>query len=331
MTYVPRNLNNFIINKNVAKYLNIFNEHELPHTVLVGKHNSGKKVLLNAMLNKFYGDNHEPKKLGTFQLKIGNNTVDIKYMYNSFYYDINLYEYGLYDKNIITDFIYDLAVFKPINNHKRIVVLNHFDKITNDAQCCLRCLLERKNNNCIFILIINNISKLDKSLISRFLIVRVPYPREEEIKEFIYSNLNNEPPKKRSSIAKLLFTECDNNLYKINIYLELYKQTGKIPQTDKKQFYLDKLFNLIERKNLESILESRSIIYDLVLLNIPLNHVFKDIINYYTTQTEYLTDNNKISLIEFASNLESKVCKIEHDIIGIEYLILKLKSLLIHI
>jgi replication factor C subunit 3/5 len=326
---IPKNLSNFIINKKNAEFLNSFSEDTLPHIIISGTHNSGKKVLCNGLLNKFYGENHEKKKLGTYELKIGNNTVDLKYMYNSYYYDINLYEYGLYDKNIITDFITDLVNYKPINDHKRIIILNHFDKISVDAQCNMRCLLERKANNFIFILIINNISKLDKSLLSRFLILNVSYPTEDEIKEYIYSNLKNEPPKKRSSIAKILMTQSDNNIYKINIYLDLYKEYNSIPINEKKNNYLDNLYKLIEKKNLESIIDARVILYNLVLLNIPLIDVFKEIIKHYTSDTDLIKNEYKIDFIHFCSNLQSKMCKIEHDIIALEYLILKIKKIII--
>jgi len=326
MSFVPTNLNDFIINKDIAQYLKTIDEHTLNHIIFTGVHNSGKKILCYSLMKHIFDDDPYKKVFGTYDLKIGNNQVEIKYMYTPSFYEINLYEYGLYDRNIITDFIFDLISYKPINGRKRVIILNHFDKISIDAQTSLRKMLDKCVEHTIFILIVNNVSKLDKGLVSRFYIIRVPYPNDDIIKSYILSVLSDEASKRKSLIYKLLITQSNNNIYKINLLLDLYATNKALPQSTLKNNYLTKLYALIEKPNLESVMECRSILYDLVLLNIPLIEVLKSIINYYSFESNKIKD--QYELIRFSAELENRMSKIEHDIIALEYLILKVKKCL---
>ena len=48
-------------------------------------------------------------------IKISNNTVKVEYLSSPYHFEINLYEFGYYDRNIITDFIQDILSYKNIN------------------------------------------------------------------------------------------------------------------------------------------------------------------------------------------------------------------------
>ena len=132
MNLVPNNLDDFIINKKYADILKNLGKEEVPNILFTGYNNSGKKTLLDAYINNLYDcDIKKLRKLAYYQLKIGNNSVDIDYISSPYHIELNLYEYGLYDKSIITDFVKDIIPFHTINQHKyRIIVFNHFDKVS---------------------------------------------------------------------------------------------------------------------------------------------------------------------------------------------------------
>lgn len=327
---VPVTLDQFIIHKDIANKLMIFkNKNEIHHTIFFGKENFGKKTLCYGLINYISGSQEPIKKhIGKYQLKIGNNTVDIEYSYTNHFYEINLYEYGLYDKNIITDFIQVFISFKTINNNRRILVLKGFDRISKIAQCSIRRIIEQYTSSCIFIIIAESITKLDKGLVSRFQIVNVPKPKTIDIIKYIEFYLkNNNMPINTQAIEhiKKILDIYDFNLYKLNFLLDLYNLYKTVPIIKTSETLYQNLYNNIETSDIQSMATVRNLLYELVLLNFPLIKTFKTLSERYIN-SDLINDCYKSQFIMDIANIESKMHKVEHDIIAVEYLILKVKK-----
>lgn len=322
----PTKLDQFIINKDIAsKFIN-FTKTNIINTLIYGKPNSGKKTLIKSLLNNIYDTNIDKiSQINNYDIKIGNNKVNITYISSPYHFEINLYEYGLYDKNIISEFILDLIKFKNIKiGCYKIIILNHFECVSSSAQMLLKRMFEKYSNSRFF-LITEQISKIDKSLLSRCFTVRLPVPNKLQIKNYI-----NEISKKYS-----LEFNNDSNFYKINnLFLlnnilinYIYNKKFNYENIIKLEQSIEKIITLINKKNIESILEIRNICYNLLLLNLGIDYVFKKIINHYLNSE--LSNSKKMKILEASSNINNNLSKIEHNLISMEYFILKVKKILL--
>ena len=322
----PIELDQFIINKDIASKFSNFTKTNIINTLIYGKPNSGKKTLIKFLLNNIYNTNIDKiSQINNYDIKIGNNKVNITYISSPYHFEINLYEYGLYDKNIISEFILDLIKFKNIKiGCFKIIVLNHFEYVSSSAQMLLKRMFEKYTSSRFF-LITEQISKIDKCLLSRCFTIRIPVPNNIQIKNYIIhiSEKYSLKINKESNLYKI------NDLFLLNNVLINYIHNKKFNYENiiKLEQSVEKIITLINKKNIESIMEIRNICYNLLLLNLGVDYVFKKIVNYYLDSD--LSNDKKIKILEASFNVNNSLSKIEHNLISLEYFILKVKKILI--
>ena len=182
-----------------------------------------------------------------------------------------------------------------------------------------------KYTNSRFFLITEQISKIDKCLLSRCFTIRLSVPNKLQIKNYVknisekYSlELNND-----SHFYKI------NNLFLLNNILINYIHNKKFNYQNiiKLEQSIEKIIVLINKKNIDSILEIRTICYNLLLLNLGVDYVFKKLINYYLSSE--LSNSIKMKILEASSSINNNLGKIEHNLISLEYFILKVKKILL--
>ena len=327
----PIKLDDFIINKDIAQKIKLFDWDNINNLIVSGLNNAGKQTLVNAYLNYLFDCNiNDTKKMSYYQLKIGNNTVDINYISTSYHIELNLYEYGLYDKSIISDFIKDIILFKSITQFKyKIIVFNHFDLVSQLAQTSLRKLIEQSMETCRFIFIAESTSKLEKSIMSRCYNIRLPIPSKNILTNYL-EVISKQKFNFSKSVKDKILNTCGNDLFKLNNIIICTSNDTKFNYNKLDNINKDllKIYKLIEKQNLSSILEIRSICYNLLLLNFNPKEIFKNIVEHFLKEKN-LSLTTKLELTSFAADVEFKMVNIEHDIICIEYLILKVKKILL--
>ena len=324
MDYIPNTLNKFIINRDIAKKLENYDSSNIVNMIFYGKNNSGKKTLVDCLLNHIFKDDlNKKKRLSQAEIRIGNNKVEIDYVSTIYHLEINLYEYGLYDKDILTDFVFDLISNKSLNNFPyKILVINHVDKISENSQLILRRIIDKCSSTCRVMLICEDLSKINKSLLSRFSLTRVPLPRNSSIKEYIqYVSKTNH--KFTVTQQNRMLNTCDNDLYLLNhiIMATIANPKFNYNKIEDVNRDIQKIFRLIDTPNLSSILEIRSICYNLLLLNFSMKELFNRISSHYTNIVA-----NKCTFAIACADINEYMGSVEHDIICIEYLILKVKK-----
>ena len=93
--------------------------------------------------------------------------------------------------------------------------------------------------------------------------------------------------------------------------------------------YIIDIINLISKKDIASILGIRQVCYNLLLINVTMKYVLKEVYRHYMT-TNTISDKIKMSITEIACRIQEKMCFVEHDLICFEFFSLKVKKLLIH-
>ena len=280
-TLTPKYLDDFIYHENIIKRLKLTKDEKIINSIFIGLNNSGKKTLINAYLNfMFQTDIHSQKKLCNYELKIGNNTVNIEYLSSSYHFELNLYEFGFYDKNVITDFIQNIVKYKSINLGKlKIIVINHFDKITKQAQLALRRIVEKALNTTRFILCCESLAKVDKSILSRFQIYRIPKPSFKDTKKYISNVLEKKQIQFSDKIIESIQQRTNNDIYKINIELDYIINNNSVEKQliTYDDMFIKPIIDQIYLNNIQSLYVIKELIYKYLLINIKPRQIIKEL------------------------------------------------------
>jgi len=327
MELVPKNLDDFIYNKNIAKRLKVYNNNFIENLIFFGLNNSGKRTLISGLLNHI-SNNTIVRNLRTYKLKINNNKIEINFIESRYHFEINLYEYGNYDKNIITEFLKYIIKFKNVTELKyKIIVIHHFDKVSKIAQLALRRIIEQFHKVGRFILCCENINKIDKALISRFVYIRVPRPKTEIIKVYIKSSLEKFKKNYDVNIIDVILDKSKNCIYKVYLLLYNYIKLDKIADfIINDESIIQPLLVEINRPNLKSMQKIRTIIYRYLLLNFSPTLLFSLIRAHYI---KILPEKKKYQLINISSKADQYMNSISYNIFALEFLILNIKHLLL--
>lgn len=328
---IPTKLDDFVLNKSIANMLKSITHDNVINMVFCGKPNTGRKTLVYAFLNSF--NNCEIQKIRTLnstELKIGNNKVNIEYITSPYHIEINLYEYGLYDKNIISDFLVNHISYKPINNIPfKFIVINHFDYMSRSTQICLKLLLDKCSDNVRFIFIAESLARIDSSIISRLSTMRVPSQNDEEVTKYI-NTVSASHFKLSQTHKKLILNNYEKDLFVLNNAIVCFHYNKKLDfsQINVINNYIDDIVKLIKEKNLKSIAGIRQIVYNLLLINVTVPYILKKV-NDKLINSQKLNDKVRFNIVSAVSEIESRMCSIEHDLICLEFFALKVKKLLI--
>lgn len=313
------NFSDFILHKKIAKKLNTKTYNNFNNLLVYGINGVGKKYLVYTLIRKIFNtDKLELKEYST-DLKINNINVTVNYVKSKYHYEINLYEYGHYDKNIIVEFLKDMVSTKNVyDNSYKIVLLHRFDKISESAQLTLRRIIELYADNCRFIIISNNLSKINYALLSRFELLRVPFPNKDELTEYCYEN--NIFNYKNDIIEKIIDTDYNNYSLGIVNY-NLLHNLNDFKKID---------INL----RMDEVLESpagvfmdnlRKYIYKLHLLNYKYDEILKGYLIHIFKTGKY--KNHLTEVIKKASECEYKCRLSKVHFFSLEYFFVYLKSL----
>ena len=297
------------------KKLEIFYKMNNLNIVIYGPKKTGKFNFLMYFLKSYLKIDI---KVTTQLTKI--NDTEIEYQYNKNYFIINPSNYGYNDKNVICELIKELSSTYDISNQqKKIIIIKKVDKISKEAINSLRVIIEKSNKSCIFILLTNNISKINGPILSRCIIVRIAQFKKENIINVIDYIIKNENIKiTKKNLGNLYESIKDNdyntNLNNIILSLENYKITGKFIKYKNPS---DLLIEIIEKNiDLKNILLLREKITVFINNNVDLNNIYLDIISYYSDKN--YPHINIHEIVELASKFQENSIKGNRDFFHIE-------------
>lgn len=335
-------LDTYPFHKKLISKLKNYNLDNLNHIMMYGSINSDKNNILYVLLNHlFHTDIVKQRSIKNYEFKIGNNTINIEYASSNYHFELNLYEYGYLDRDVITEFISKLLDFQNINNSiPKIFILKNFSPLSKNAQTVLRQVLDKSNGK--FIIIADSISSMENSILSRFHLIRIPHIPTSELKEYIYNHFKKSNVFLPQSTIESIISKNNQNILRIHldIYYNNYSNntiesedsTKSNESTlgnhlfDKKYIIDQSLFTMIETKSLRSFLKIRDLIYKYLLINITPINIFKILFQYYSTKIT--GDTKKSDFLKFSSSLDYIIRNTEYDIMPLEYYILYIKKCL---
>jgi hypothetical protein len=274
------------------------------------------------------------------------NNIDVQYSNTENFIQINFDTHLNKEKNAFIDFIKQVVLQRNVLHSKHIFILWNIEKITHQGQYRLRRIIEKNQENSLFISFISQYTKLIDPLKSRFLMIRVPCLKLEQ-KINIFTSLfqehnesihENKRKSLESNILKKVDTYC-TNLEDIYIYFKSYiiHNNSDIFLKDIKSFnFVDNEINILLKgfhkiKNTYELVDiTRTFIYKIIHYNIDhsitAKSIFKALLKLKLSDEKLKSATNILAKFEH-STLFISVCKLVYVY---EYLLIELYKIIHH-
>jgi len=301
--YCPHNIDEFIYNADIAqKVINLSKRPDFPHIIINGANGSGKKTMANLFITTKYSLTPEMFKVKNqiYEIEHNSKKIDVHIKYSKYHWQVNPSLYGVYDRTIIQELILKVISARPIGIDYNIMIIEEADKLTFDAQQCLRRMLEKSVNSCRFIFLVNNSSSLIDALISRCVQFRLSSPTNDEMKYIMKYIIEQElSDGSIQNINMVLDSIClisERNIKTALNQLQLFIVKGLKMEKSDEQDHISKIIKLMIAKpaKLDNILNIRNLLYNLLVQCIsPINllkKLYKELIQVCPTKIIEITE-----------------------------------------
>jgi len=199
--YQPNNFDDFFIDNNIVDILKVLIEQQDINILFVGNYGSGKTTLIEATINEYYK----------------NNNPEL----NDILYINNLKDQGIqYYRTELKTFCQTKA---SIKNKKKCIVLDDIDNINEQGQQVFRNCIDKYKKNVNFICSCTDIQKVNESIQSRCLIIKLKNITKEIIKNVFKKITENENIKYDDDSVDQIVNLSNNSIRQITNFLEKFK------------------------------------------------------------------------------------------------------------
>lgn len=322
--YAPQKPEDIIFHKKEYELLKRMSEDDsIPHIIFCGPEGSGKKTLIKFLLEMLYDKQVHKTNDSIYKVSgSGNNTTDVVIKQSNFHIVIEPNNNN-FDRYLIQDVVKDYAKKVPLNvfttNKKfKIVLINNVDNLSYYAQTSLRRTMEKFSGTCRFIMWCRSLSKVIDPIRSRCYCFRISSPDDGEILELLakiaYKEAMNMTLKDYYKIIKL----SHGNVKKALWLLQLRK-IGVSYQTSYDKTIKEIVKNLLTC-NIDSITEIWTLLYNIMITNIPGTQIIKDIVQQLLSSNE-INDDCKLNIVEIAAKFEHNLIRGRREIMHFDALI----------
>jgi replication factor C subunit 3/5 len=280
-----------------------------PHILLYGAPGSGIKTLIKSILCYLFDDitltsvNYPvniASKNTLFPIQQSLNHIVIEPTNNNI------------DKYIIQDIIKSYAVKVPLslythNTNFKVVLIHNIELLSKSAQASLRRTMELYSSTCRFIVWANNLSRVIEPLRSRFLCLRVAAPNRKELLQFTHDICYKEQIQLSATGYEKIITESGGNIKKLLWSLQMAKYN--ISNITSYNVNLDKLVDLISKRDPKIMQEIRQAVYSILIAGIDETKIITDIVEKLDPSYE---------LFEFAAKYQHRIVISKRPITHIE-------------
>ena len=171
--YRPYYLKDFCLNSEFATVIRTFLEMDQLNILLIGDSNSGKTMLLNALIREYY-----------------NLSKDDSFPEHNIMFVNNLKEQGIqYFRNEMKTFCQSRSSF---HNKKKMVLIDDIDTMNEQSQQVFRNYIDKYKKNVQFVAVCTNVQKVIESIQSRLHIIQLPTPSLDQIRGVMNKMIDTE-------------------------------------------------------------------------------------------------------------------------------------------
>lgn len=324
--YKPNKLSDFDFNYDVASRLfYLYEQKNLPHIILSGPVNSGKKNIIKLFLELLFDIEVNEVHNNKYDIITSSNKKREIIISQSKYHIIFESDYTNQDKYVLQQVIKQYVNTKSIHDFInklpfKIVLIHNTDKLTINAQAALRRSMEMYSNDIRFIMICNNLTRIIDPLKSRCHIFNTfsPSKMERQIIMNQIITLENLIITQDQYKKILKYQNIKYIIWNLNIIQIFNNQHDPINEC------YDEIINLILKTKTDDIVnfydQIRQMVYSLLISNINKIDIVIEIINRALLLSNNLHYQRKI--IKIASIVDFNMLKGKREIINIDYFIL---------
>ena len=314
--YRPNKFENIIFNCNNYVILkNIIDKNIINNLIFVGPPGTGKTTTIINFINKYNS---------TYNNNNNNNS--------------NMIHLNASDDRGIDIIRNNINLFINSNNFNneniKFVILDEIDCMTKSAQIALKTLIQNSNNNILFCLICNYISKIEESLLNQVIQIKFYNIDKNKINNHLNYILKSEKIIEKDICLDNLINYYNNDIRSMINYLQINYVTiinndvktnnniniNNMIITDNKYITL---LSINLNKNL-NIFKNKIILYSKMynenIYNIINNYIY--VVIKHVIYSKKITDVNIIN--RFINNLYYFICKDENDtLINFIYYLIK--------
>lgn len=262
--------------KHNSTSINIFKKikDNMNHQLIYGLNGCGKYTIIKTYINHMFNYDNKVYNLKnhTIELIFNGNKIDFTVLASPYHFEINCEDFN--DKRLVNQFIKSVANTNNISNNKnKIIIVRHIELLTIEYQWMLRRTVEKLYKTCKIIFISNHISRIDSSISSRCVCLRIESPSDIEIKNILYDIIDSYKLNVNEKQLEYIIKVSQRNLKTAILLLEY--------STSNKNFIKPTLHHLIPVHNIISkinqcntpnnIREIRENLHDIILYDINLD------------------------------------------------------------
>lgn len=214
----------FLEEKNQLSIKNFIQNNSFPNLLFYGPSGTGKTSTIIAMAKTIYKEKYN---LMVLELNASDNR----------------------NIQVVRKIIKEFASCKTLfNNGYKLIILDEVDSMTNDAQFCLRRIMETYSENVRFCFICNFLGKIIPAIQSRCSKFKFANLNTEQISSRLDNIMLEEKIKISAPVMNLIMEHCNGDMRKILNYIQLFKYHN----CDKN---VDKYYSLLRIPNMEYVKE----------------------------------------------------------------------------
>jgi hypothetical protein len=241
--------------------------------ILYGNSKTYLNTMAMIMIKKMFDIQNIRKSIGSFSITHQGSLVDIEYTYSDYHFELDYT-----DKHI--KFIKTLISNKTMNNRPFIFVIKGLDENAGN-QIPLKQVIDGMSSNVQFIFLTKNLAKIDKTIISRSMLVNTAF-QEQKIYQLVQNYTQSEIP---FEIFHSMYETSNYSIVSVLLQLEF-----GVNKNIRLYHHLDQLLlKMKKEKNPQTLIEYiREFVYKVYHLTIPLDTLMKYIVNKFPGQIEII-------------------------------------------
>lgn len=283
--------------KNDALETLVLNENlfELPNLIFYGVNGSGKSIKIYSFLSTLLNTSD----IYDIRTKVyEEDRKEIFYRFSPYHIEFSPLDLASYENIFFNGFLKEYIQTLNIGLQiPKIVYIKNAENLSYNSQSALRRMMEKCSDTCRFIFECTNLARVIEPIRSRCLLMRISFPRYDEIKTSMIkiskNNFNKDLSEEEIKDVFEISKNFNYNLKHINGILRCYLITGDMMKLS----YVEKMDEILEylnnHKNItnQQIERIREIVSELYIQLIPsheiMNYIFKNIIDKYKNNIEF--------------------------------------------
>ena len=220
--YKPYEFGSLLYNNDIeVKLKKLISNDDFPHLLFYGPNGAGKRTLAKCILSELFGEGALKMKSEIKEFEATASTTVEWVVYSSTYHvEISPSETDRYDRVVVNSIIKELAGTASLNVDSdrkfdwKIIVIHDLDKLSKEAQSGLRRTMEKYMANCRIIFNCESLSKVMAPLKSRWVQIRVPAPKLDDIENTLQNIAKFEGFSLNDELAHKIAVNCKGNMRK---------------------------------------------------------------------------------------------------------------------